>query len=121
MLNNQIKNSLYKAVSKYKHERQYLKDCRQDLGRIVAVAKGLGFEIKDQSKYGDKAFLLSYEGKGYVSFYIREDEVHASYSEYDLLTGQALIDYTEQQEAESKAEIEAERRMSLYNSGYRDF
>jgi len=121
MLNNEIKNSLYKAVSKYKHERQYLKDCRQDVAHIVAVAKKLGFIVKDQSKYGDKAFSLSYEGQGYVSFYIREDEVHASYSEYDLLTGQALQDFKEQDEAESKAEIEAERRMSLYNSGYRDF
>jgi hypothetical protein len=121
MLNDKIKNSLYKAVEKYQHERHYLKDCRQDIARIIAIAKKIGFVVENRSKYDTKEICFLYNGQWYLEFYTREDEIHAQINEYELLTGQALIDYTEQQEAESKAEIEAERRMSLYNSGYRDF
>ena len=46
MLNNTIKNSLYKAVEKYQHERHYLKDCRQDIARIIAIAKKIGFVVR---------------------------------------------------------------------------
>lgn len=121
MLNDTIKNSLYKAVAKYHYEMHSLKESRQDIARIVAIAKKIGFVVEDRSKYGTKKITLLYKGQWYVSFWTENDTITADIDEYKLLTGQALKDYIEHEDAIAKAEIEADRRMSLYNSGYRDF
>ena len=121
MLNDNIKNSLYNAVAKYHYELHPLKESRQDVARIVAIAKKIGFVVEDRSKYGTNRITLLYNGQWYVEFWTEDDKITATIDEYKLLTGQALKDFEEHENAVAKAEIEADRRMSLYNSGYRDF
>ena len=58
MLNDKIKNSLYKAVAKYQYERQYLSECRQEIAHIVTTAKKIGFVVEDRSKSGLKEICL---------------------------------------------------------------
>lgn len=121
MLNDNIKNSLYKAVAKYHYEMHPLKECRQDVARIVAIAKKIGFVVENRSQYGTKKITLLYNGQWYINFWTEDDKITADIDEYKLLTGQALKDFTEHENAIAEAEIEADRKMSLYNSGYRDF
>ena len=124
MLKDSIKNSLYSAVSKYQYEIIQLNDeTRADIKRIVSIAKKIGFTTECRSKNGLNQLILFYDGKWLVDFYSREGEntITVQLDEYELLTGKALEDYKEYQAAEAAAEIEADRKMSLYNSGYRDF
>ena len=123
-MNDKIKKSLYNAVAKYQHEFVELNAAsRKEIKNIVSVAKSLGFIIENRSKYGLNELILFYDGKWVVNFYNQEGDnhIHAHLDEYALLTGQALKDYIAHESAIAQAEIEADRRMSAFNSGYRDF
>ena len=124
MLTNHIKKCLYNAVSKYKHEIIELnEETRNDVKKIVSVAKKLGFTTENRNKNGLNELILFYNGKWIINFYKLEGDsaIHAEIDEYELLTGQALKDHAAYEKAVAEAEIDADRRMSLYNSGYRDF
>ncbi|HSW76125.1 MAG TPA: hypothetical protein VLG50_03730 [Candidatus Saccharimonadales bacterium] len=124
MLTNAVKNSLYNAVSKYQYEIVELNDeARTDIKRIVSIAKKLGFTTECRNKNGLNELILFHSGKWIVNFYVRsgENTVTAQLDEYELLTGKALDDFKSYQAAEAHAEMEADRKMSLYNSGYRNF
>lgn len=123
-LKDSIKTSLYNAVSKYQYEIIELNDeARADIKRIVSIAKQHGFTTECRNKNGLNELILFYNGKWLVDFYVRagENTVTAQLDEYELLTGKALDDFKSYQAAEAHAEMEADRKMSLYNSGYRNF
>lgn len=83
-------------------------------GYNIDIACTETFYIRGK-RFDDRPHIKIVEDEGFVVRIMKLDGIlQCDFDHYDLMTD-------EQKREESEAEIEAERRMSLYNSGYRDF
>lgn len=83
-------------------------------GWSVDVACTETFYIRG-NRFDDRPHIKIAEREGFVVRIMKLDGIlQCEFDHYDLMTDEEKL-------AESEAEIEAERRMSLWASGYRDF